>query len=121
MDLNLPPIQPYSFSRTKGERVVAEYVVFNQSKLDEANQKHFPNSEGSIVRVTEQMLKDANVLEDYQEAMRLCKTYVADPVIFELCRQIENRIVEILESRFLLWGHDKWLFLDSPLSSIDKR
>lgn len=117
MDFNL---QPHSFSRATGERVIVEYIVFDHSKLNEADQKYFPNSEGAIVQVTEQMLKEANVLEDYQQVMRLCKTYVADPVVLSLCRQIEERIVDILESRFLLWGRDRWLFSNDPLSS-DKR
>lgn len=113
MDFNL---QPCSFSRAKGNRVVAEYVIFNSDKLAVANQKHFPDSDGKIVQVTEEMLREANVLEDYQQVMRLCKTYIADPVVFDLCRQIEQRIVEILESRFMLWGYDRWQFMDSSLS-----
>jgi hypothetical protein len=47
--------------------------------------------------------------------MRLCKTYIADPEIFALCREIEKRIVEIIESRFLLWGRDRWLWSEKPL------
>jgi hypothetical protein len=107
------PIEPHSFSRTKGKRVVAEYIIIDQNSLNKANAK-LPSTD-KITIVTEDMLKNTNILDDYQQVMRLCKTYIADPEIFALCREIEKRIVEIIESRFLLWGRDRWLFENRPL------
>lgn len=122
MALNLPHIQPFSFSRIKGKRVVAQYVITDKKHLDSINNKYFLNSDdigNSIVPVTSEMLQNTNILEDYQQVMKLCKTYIADPEIFELCREIENRIVEIIESRFLLWDKDIWLSSVSPISLLN--
>ena len=119
MALNLPHIQPFSFGRTRGKRVVAQYVITDKKHLDAINNKYFLNSDdvGSpLVPVTSEMLQNTNILEDYQQAMKLCKTYIADPEIFALCREIENRIVEIIESRFLLWDKDRWMFFSGPIS-----
>lgn len=113
-------IQPHSFHRAKGQRVIVEYVVFDEVKLQEADDKYFPDEKG-LVRISKDMLEHTDVFRDYMEVMRLCKTYIADPVIFELCRQIEKRIAEILESRFLIWGYDRWLFENKPLTKGESR
>jgi len=107
------PISPYAFSRTKGQRVIAEYIVIDQNQLNRANAK-LPSTD-KITIVTEDMLKNTNILDDYQQVMRLCKTYIADPEIFALCREIEKRIAEIIEARFLLWDKDVHLFSEKPL------
>lgn len=119
MPLNLPEIKPCSFSRTKGQRVVAEYVITDKKHLEAINDKYFLNSDdigNVIVPVTSDMLQNTNILNDYKQVMKLCKTYIADPEIFALCREIEKRIVEIIESRFLLWDRDNWIFSIKPLS-----
>lgn len=109
-------IQPYAFRRAKGRRVIAEYIVVDVARLKEVNFKHFPDiGETSFVPITAKMLETSTVFEDYMEVMRLCKTYIADPVVFELCRQIERRIEEIMRQRFAQWGGDRWLFEDKPL------
>ncbi len=105
----------HAFHRAKDQKVVAEYVVIDKEKLDEANYDHFPSiGETNFVAVTDELLKDTNVLKDYLEVMRLCKTYIADPVIFDLCRQIEKRIAEVLAYRFFTWGMDRCVFEDKP-------
>lgn len=109
-------IQPHAFRRAKGQRVIAEYIVVDLARLEDANYKHFPDiGETNFVPITSEMLETSTVFEDYMEVMRLCKTYIADPVVFELCRQIEERIEEVMKSRFALWGYDRWLFEDGPL------
>lgn len=108
-------IQPHAFRRAKGQRVVVEYVVFDGAKLKEADNKYFPDETG-IVSIPKDMLATTDVFRDYMEVMRLCKTYIADPIVFALCRQIENRIAEIIESRFMIWGYDRWLFENKPLT-----
>ncbi len=109
-------IQPHAFRRAKGQRVIAEYIIIDISRLNEANYKHFPDiGETNFVPITAKMLETSDVFEDYMEVMRLCKTYIADPVVFELCRQIERRIEEVMKSRFTQWGCDRWLFEDRPL------
>lgn len=110
----IQPIQPYAFRRAKGERVVVEYVVFDKALLDKANSKHPLIAGEEVIPVTSEMLQ-GNMLEDYMQVMRLCKTYIADPEVFALCREIERRISEIIESRFLLWGRDRHLFSNKPL------
>jgi hypothetical protein len=113
--LKLPKYHFNAFRREKGQQVVAEYVVVDRSKLNEANYKYFPDiSAQHFVPVSSEML-DSGILKDYVEVMRLYKTYVADPVVFDLCRQIEQRIVEILEFRFWFWGKDKWVISEQPL------
>lgn len=115
-------IQPHAFRRAKGQRVVAEYIIIDVERLDEANYKHFPDiGETNFVPITSEMLQASTVFEDYMEVMRLCKTYIADPVIFELCRQIERRIEEVMKSRFAQWGEDRWLFEDKPLPLTEQR
>ena len=105
----------HAFHRTKGQKVVAEYVAIDKEKLDEANYDHFPNiGETNFVAITEELLKDTNVLKDYLDVMRLCKTYIADPIVFDLCRQIEKRIAEVLIYRFFIWGKDRSVFEDKP-------
>lgn len=97
------------FKRQRGKQVVAEYVVVDQSKLTEANFKHFPDvSEASFVQV------DPNMMDDYMEIMRVCKTHIAHPEVFELCRRIEHLINEVLRDRFSK-GQDRWLFEEKPL------
>ena len=99
------------FKRQKGQRVVAEYVVLDQGKLDKANIKHFPDiSEMSFVQA------DDTIAQDYMEIMRLCRTHIAHPEIFELCRRIEQLINEVLQDRFVHFGSDRWLFEDEPMS-----
>ena len=99
-----------AFRRDKGQRIVAEYIVVDQLKLAEADYKHFPDaSPFALVSANKEVFKD------YQEVMRLCKTYVADPVVFKLCREIEKRITLILERRLTSEGEDRWLFEDKPL------
>lgn len=98
------------FKRQKGQQVVAEYIVIDQNKLDEANVKHFPDiSEISFVQANEV------VAQDYMEIMRLCKTHIAHPEVFELCRKIEQLINQVLQDRFVHFGSDRWLFEDEPL------
>ena len=99
-----------AFRRSKGQRIVAEYIVVDQFKLDEANYKHFPDISPFAL-----VLANEDVFKDYQEVMRLCKTYVADPIIFQLCREIEKRIADILNRRLMWRGEDRWLFEDRPL------
>lgn len=114
--MNQQHYQPHTFRRTRGKRVIAEYLVIDVARLNEANYKHFPDvGEDNFVPVTAKMLEASTVFEDYMEVMRLCKTYIADPVVFELCRQIERRIEEVLRSRFALWGEDRDLFENKPL------
>ena len=113
--LKLPDYHFNAFRRAKGQQVVAEYIVVDRSKLNQANYKYFPDiSEVHFVPVNSEML-ESGILKDYMEVMRLCKTYVADPIIFDLCRQIEERITEILEFRFWFWGRDRWLISERPL------
>lgn len=115
-------IHPHTFSRTKGRRVIAEYIVIDVARLDKANYKHFPDiGESNFVPITAKMLETSNVLGDYLEVMRLCKTYIADPIVFELCRQIEYRIAEVMRSRFAQWGYDRWLFENKPLPLTEQR
>lgn len=97
-----------AFRRAKGERVTAEYVVIDEDRLLRVEQKY-------VVKPEKIVIADQEMLEDYKEVTRLCKTYVSDPVVFELCRQIEDRIAEILEARFVLQGEDMWLFEDKSL------
>jgi hypothetical protein len=109
-------IHPHAFRRAKGQKVIAEYIIIDVARLNEANYKHFPDvGETNFVPITAKMLETSTVFEDYIEVMRLCKTYIADPIVFELCRQIERRIVEVMRSRFAQWGEDRWLFEDEPL------
>lgn len=100
-----------AFHRSKGKQVVAEYVVVDDEKLTEANEKHIIVGESKLItQVNDEML------QDYQEVTRLCKTYVADPAIFQLCREIEQRIADILKSRLEFQGGDRWCFEDKPLN-----
>jgi len=100
-----------AFRRAKGERIIAEYVVFDEQRLAKASEKHVLTSESSIVTSV-----NSEMLRDFQEVTRLCKTYIADPVVFELCREIERRIAEILKSRLEIQGLDRWCFEDKPLT-----
>jgi len=108
------PIQPYSFSRIKGKKVIAEYIIIDRSRLEEANNKY--GSSEILMPITYDMLQNTNILEDYRQVMRLCKTYIADTEVFALCREIEQKIGNIIRSRFLLWGSDRGIFFDKPLS-----
>lgn len=116
MFLKPPEYYFNGFQRTKGQRVIAEYILIDRNRLNEANYKYFPDiSETQFVSISKEMLDTTGVYKDYLEVTRLCKTYIADPVIFDLCRQIEERIKDTLEFRFLFWGQDKWLFKNQPL------
>lgn len=104
------------FKRQRGKQVVAEYVIIDHSKLIDANLKHFPDvSEASFVQA------DAGMVDDYMEIMRMCKTHIAHPEIFELCRRIEHLIDEVLRDRFATNGSDNWLFEDKPLPLRNER
>ena len=109
MDI-VPEYHFNGFLRQKGKRVVAEYVIMDHNKLDEVNLKHFPDvSEDAIVQA------DSEVAQDYLEIMRLCKTHIAHPEVFELCRKIEYLISQVLQDRFAHFGSDRWLFENKPL------
>lgn len=99
-----------AFRRAKGERVTAEYIIVDETKLIAADKRHFSDTTSELITEV-----DEEILKDYQEVTRLCKTYIADPVVFELCRKIERRILEILTNRFCDRGRDMWQFEDKPL------
>lgn len=112
--LIVPNPQFKSFKREKGKRVIVEYVVMNQNKLEEANLKWFPE-----VPSNELVEANEDILEDFTQAMTLCKTHIADPLVFDLCRKIEVLIKQIMLDRFTYQGKDCWVFEEKPLDKED--
>lgn len=109
MDI-VPEYHFNGFRRQKGEKVVAEYVVIDPQQLDAANYKHFPD-----VPTTALVEANEDIARDFMQTVRLCKTHIADPQVFELCREIERLIAKVIQERFVYFGQDRWMFEEGPL------